>query len=466
MNLDAILNIINKKVVFLGLILFLIIIYLIKIFYTATIGVDAGYFLSITRDWVLDNKMPYSDISTAYTPLGYFIYSFVFMLFNDPKIEHFYIFNLLLNLLATLIIFKTFIILEVKNFRIFTIIFFLSISPLIFDIKLEIFIIFLNAFLLFYMSKYENIIGSFKYLVSVALILFLIFFSKQYGLISMLYVFLYLYVKNANNWLKYLSIISLLFLTILSIVVTFFVIYGAEYKFILSNIIGKSELHCTKSYGQFSFMNFFFSLKYYKYFPLFFLTLLIVIKNRNYHLALLALVILIIGLFPFYFQLYPHYIFYGFVFVFIFSILQGYNEKIFNLGILYIMCVNVYSLFIFFNTLKIGIRNKENLIAMYKQVNSIIPKEGNTLVIGSQDIYFGSQLSSLNPKYFGYNFYDLDIIKCNLNYLETGDYFLINPYKLNSEEKVIFSCSNFTLIGEFFNPKVKTKNYIYKFTKI
>jgi hypothetical protein len=465
MSLEVFVDVINKKRIFLFLFLFFICFYVFKIFYTSLPGVDVGYFLSISRDLIKDNKIPYSDIPTIYTPVGYFIYSLIYLLFEKPTIEHFYIFNLILNLISTFFIFRSLVILELKNIRVFTLIYLLVISPLIFDIKLEIFTVLFNSILIFYIAKYKKRVINLKYLVGLSLLLFLIFFSKQYGLVSILYVFIYLNQVYNQNQFKYFSIISLLVITLLIAFISVFVCFGADWNSVLFQIIGKTGLNCVAHYGNDSILNLFIGLKYYKGFPLIFLSLFCLFKNQNYSKIGLGCLIILIGLLPFFIQVFPHYYFYGFSFVFIFSVVNSFKNNIFNLGIIYILAINFYSVFVFFKTLKSVIKDKENWKEIYTQVDNLIPSENHTFLTGSQDLWFASNLKSINAKNFGYDFYSLDVLRCNFNLLDRGNYFLINQSPLDSLNSSFISKEKHSLVGQFYNPRYKRINYVYKFEK-
>ena len=127
---------------------------------------------------------------------------------------------------------------------------------------------------------------------------------------------------------------------------------------------------------------------------------------------------------------------------------------------------NFYSVFIFLKTIKSSINYKHNWKEIYEQVDNLIPNENQTFLTGSQDLYFASNLKSINSKYFGYEFFNLETIRCNAKLLEKGNYYLINQSPLKSFNSDFITKENYSLIGKFYNPKYKRINYIYKFRKI
>jgi len=244
------------------------------------------------------------------------------------------------------------------------------------------------------------------------------------------------------------------------------VCYGANWNSVLYQIIGKTRLNCVAHYGDDSILNLVISLKYYKGFPLIFLSLFFLFKNQNYSKVVLGCLIILIGMLPFFIQIFPHYYFYGFGFIFIFSVANSFNNNIFNLGIIYILAINFYSIFNYFKTLKTAIKNKENWTEIYSKVDKLIPDENHTFLTGgNQDLWFASNLKSINTKYFGYEFCSLDVLRCNFNLLDKGNYFLINPSPLDSVNFCCVTKEKLTIIGKFYNPRYKSINYIYKFEK-
>jgi hypothetical protein len=463
MIVNIVLSFLNKRanIIFLTFTLF----FISKIFLTEIPRVDSGYFLSISRDLSYYGKFPYIHVNTAYTPVGYFIYSLVFLIFENPRIEYFYVFNMLIIFLSIYFIYRTLCIINVDYLKLYCVAFYLILSPLIFDIKLEMFVVLFNAILVFFILNYNGSKVGYWHFMFIAFILALLFFTKQYSLISILFSFtLMYYLRWSRILLEYLYIVFFFVLWVLIALIVFSTA-GVDFKYLCLQLVGENIIECSSSYGQYSLINLLLSIKYFKIYPAFIGLIVLAFFKKTYYELFTALVLLIIGSLPYFFQLYPHYFYYGFVFVFVFSIPFLEKNSFLKSTLLLLFVLNVYSIYVFLINLDKNIAIKVETIQTCKKVNAVIPQRSEVFLVYHRELYFACNFQSINSKFISYNFYPLDIISCNLKLLKNKKFYVVTKSKISGsaiQSNKLFSFLNFEFKTHIRNEFLNKDYYIYK----
>jgi hypothetical protein len=433
-------NYINQKNIRLwALILFIIFgIFDFIQFCVSPIGVDAGYFLSIARDWVTLGRLPGVDTFSAYTTIGYLFYAIPFVLFKVPSIEIFLFLNLLLFALSYIIYFK--VVNSLISNKIIVLIvlfsFVYNFNGITADVKLENITLFLNICMLYILSQFylNNTIklNEQKVLLQsifLGMLAGLSFLTKQYGGLSLLFIPLILVLLNIQNRGKIIFTSFLSFGILVLIYLTLQTFLGLRMNEAFHQMVGKMEIDCFGSdYGEKKWLNLFISLKYYRFDLIYIIGVflgifLIQTKNTNNNRKLLSYILIILSFtlaqLPFYFQVYPHYKVFGLPFILFLTIIwlrEGFLNllssyfwlnKVFIIGFILLSCYSFYS---WGKTYKIKAENKQERLSFEEKVRGVIPRGSEVFMFGSRKIWFTNHFVTPVPKIISYGFVGFDCL--------------------------------------------------------
>ncbi len=408
-------------------------------FSVSTAGVDSGFFLSISRDWVNLGRKPGIDTFTGYTTIGYLYYALPFVFIETPSIEVFLLLNLLLFFLTFLIFFNTInSIFENKQIVLIILFSFLyNLNSITTDIKLENLILFYNVCIIFIISKthsklLSNEDQSLFYGILLGIFSALSFLTKQYGGLSLLFIILILEVLNIPNKHKIYFRLITTFLVIILFYISLQLHYGLQLNSILKQILGKMSINCIgASYGERKLSNLLVSLKYYKFEIVLLVGLIIgllsVFKQNTNSKRIIKFVIMLLFIFlaqmPFYFQVFPHYKIFGLPFLLFLSIIYIQQNKNLNFenskkvaflnnvilsGYLLLSCFSFWSWGKNYNQ-----RSLEKKISLnfQKDVAKLLPQKSKVFMLSSRKHWFSNCFSTPVPKTISYGFVGLDCLQ-------------------------------------------------------
>jgi hypothetical protein len=441
-----------------------------------TAGVDTGYFLSISRDLYTDGLLPLSELRTIYTPIGYYFFGLPFLFFKDNNITHFYYFNLFLVSLCCflfLVVVKNY---GFKNKYWILLVFFLTISPLIYDIKLELIVLLFSVIAYYFNSKYF-LSRKTSYLFLSGLAVGLAVLTKQYALLIWFMTLLFLLSFSSDrNKINYKSIMTeLMFFSsgIMSVLLMFFSFYlvniGTDTKYLMDQFLGKVYYDCLGLYGTRVISNLLMGIKYYtKFTPyvLFIPLLLLCEKNKHFIKNHLNLLILFgASLIPYYFQIYPHYYYFGFVPVFLLSIKIFQDSKYGNFILpffLFPVLINLYSIYVLKRDYSVLKLRKEVDTEFYNQIRKYVPVGSRSFVEGKKQVYFECGLKSVHDKNIGYDY----VPSLCIDYLLADSLAIVNKfYYVGPNKDLTFAECTRLYIGETPDLDGFAPHYIYLFDR-
>jgi hypothetical protein len=450
--------------------LLLIVAYTISSITLAYSRVDAGYFLSIPRDMVQLKLNPIADIHSVYTPIGYYFYSIVFSMFDSPPIEYFYFFNFLITILSATIFYQA-LKLNSSNTEAawLSMLLLIIVNPLVYDIKLEIFVIFFGSLAFLFLSIYL-LSNSPTYLLATGVFLSLATLSKQYALILLPAFFIIVWVKTSFfKTVKTFFYLSGGFALGIFCYFLIFIVLGANVQGIYNQFIGKFEYNCFSDYGVRQIENIVSGFKYWLIkMPFFLLALPLLLKQfkQNILLFFLFFILTVLYAMPFYFQAFPHYFYFGFLPLFIISIpiIKNHKTNLFLKTMFFApVFMFIYSTYILIRDLEIRYEKKKHYNEFYSELSKHIQPYSKGFIENHKQIYFESKIISIDLKNLSYSFGPVDCLleACNkLQDTPTSFYFItsnpdtlsIDGYRLNSINKV--------------NNKVENRYYnVYNFIK-
>lgn len=401
-----------------------------------SVGVDAGYFLSISRDWINLGRIPGIDTFTVYTTIGYFFYAIPFVFLNIPSIEVFLVLNLLLFFFTFLIYFnivESFI--ENKQLVIIIIFSFLyNLSGITTDIKLENLILFYNVCIIFVISKIysksvRDIDKSLYYGILLGILSALSFLTKQYGGLSLLFTVLILEVLKIANKFKISIAIILSFFVVILLYIAVQFYSGLKINNILHQLMGNISVDCNGvDYGEKKIINLLLSLKYYKFDVVLLVGLIIglltVFKQKTYREKIFKVVIIFSIIFfaqmPFYFQVLPHYKIFGYPFLLLLCCVYinkwnlDTSKKVMLLNNLTLLGYMLLSCFSFWSWGKIYSQRsieKKIRINFQKEVAQSLPSGSKVFMLSERKLWFSNGFSTPTPKTISYSFVGLDCLE-------------------------------------------------------
>lgn len=407
-------------------------------FSVSPVGVDAGYFLSISRDWVNLGRIPGIDTFTAYTTIGYVFYAIPFVLLKVPEIEVFLTLNLLLFALTCFIYFQTINAL-INNKLISFIVFFsfiYNVHGITMDIKLENIILFINVGIVYVLSKLlltnDLYLNNGKIVISsmfLGLFSALSFLTKQYGGLSLILIILILEILEIQNRKKIAS--AVIFTFGLAILGYLFVqmSLGLDFNNAFQQMMGKMSIQCVGSeYGERKWSNLLISLKYNRFDIVYIggvlLSLILVSKQQissakkvlNYGLLTL---IVVLSQIPFYFQVFPHYKLFGLPFILFLGIVA--IGKIEDKKVAYIplfgssiligfALLSCYSFYCWGKQYKFKVDSKISRIRFEEKISKIIPRGSNVFMLSNRRMWFTNHFVTPAPKTISYGFLGFDCV--------------------------------------------------------
>lgn len=400
---------------------FILLVYSLFMISVSITQVDAGYFLSISRDMVEMNKLPIRDIHTAYTPLSYFFYAIVFLIFKNPPIVYFYIFNLFIGIICTVIFSQAIAKIKLMNPAWASLLFFVIINPLFYDIKLELFVVLFASTAFYFIASYIKT-GDAKWLFFAGIFIGFSTLSKQYALLLLpSFAIMLFYFTGSKHFLKTQMTLGAGFLFTLIVYYLFYVhVAGTEPSRVFLQFIGENNYVCADSYGIRNYQSCLTGLFRYAMLktPIFliiipWLSFLFFLKNDKTIMTYLAL--LFLYMLPFYFQVYPHYFYFGFLPLLVIIINFINKEKTMVNAILkYILfvpiAVSIYScgsLCTHYSRLR-ELKTIEN--NFYHKVGTFIPKGSTGFIENKKQIYFENDIKSIDLYELSYSFVGINYL--------------------------------------------------------
>ena len=436
------------------------------------VGPDVGVFLTNARDLVQYGRIPGVDTFGIYTPLGYLFYAIPFVIFSEPDIYWFYILNLFLFLISTLIALRIFnVLFKNKIFILFAILSFIySFHGIVYDVKLENLVLFLNLLIIKLLLTKANE-SSYQKTIIIGFLTALTFLTKQYGGLSLIYSILYIiYSNNKSKTIKQIFLIITTFCVTILLFLFNQMFNGVDFIDAINQLKGDFGFECTGVnsggigiYGEKDFLNLIKSLKYHKLNVLLIISAILFIvkivyfktKNTNNTKEVLILLTcyLLMGI-PFYFQMFPHYIMFGLPFVLFFQlklISDFVNNNYFKL-VQYTLYIN-YVAVIFISSYTIWVQRKtinkleikkETDQLFYNHVNALIPKKSCVFVLNNRQLWFSAAFVTPVPKTMGYSWAGISCLKEAIKIEKPENFWISNIEELTD------NC--------YFEGYVKTKN--------
>jgi hypothetical protein len=429
-------------------------------FSVSPVGVDAGYFLSISRDWVNLGRIPGIDTFTAYTTIGYVFYAIPFVLLKAPAIEVFLTLNLMLFAFTYFVYFQTINSLISNKLMAFVVLFsfIYNIHSITTDIKLENITLFLNVGVIFVLSQlfiknntdFNNrkvVINSFV----LGLLASLSFLTKQYGGISLILIILILEILEIRNRRKITIWITLSFEFVILVYMTTQIALGLNLHDALQQMMGKMTFQCGGSeYGERKWSNLLLGLKYNRFDVVYIvgviLSFILISKQQNssankvFNYVLLIL-ILVLSQTPFYFQVFPHYKLFGLPFVLFLGVIalrKIKHEKvlyvrIFSNSILFAFALlSCYSFFSWGKQYPRFAEDKISRLSFEEKISKTIPRGSEVFMLTNRKHWFTNHFVTPVPKTISYGFLGIDCMKLAVENEKPQSFWLI----CNSESKI------------------------------
>lgn len=443
-----------------------------------TVGVtnpDGGYFLPISRDIVSLQLAPIRDIYSPYTPLGFYIYSIVFLLIKNPSIEYFYLFNLLLISLTTFIFIRSIRLLSIKAVHLHGLVFFCVLNSLIYDIKLELVVLLLAALCLYSFSRFLKT-GYNRWLPWCGFLIGTTVLCKQYALMLLPSFIILFWLLNGNKLA--INEIALVIIGFIVTIVGYFLFevfgMGVPLNHVFNQFIGRSFYDCATEYGNKDFSSFLGGFRYWALkMPLFFFVFafsfikLIRKKERGFFVMLF---LTLLYLLPFYFKVFPHYFYFGFIPLFVASIyLLNEATPVQRLAshsfLLFIVLISLYSVFNFMTYYRQLASDKLLVNEYYEEIAKYVPEGSVAIVEGPKAIYFENELSAPDLGGISYGLATRINISCHLESIKRlsekpDNIFYIGPHPM-------FAIDSYQLVSADSVTRAKqSKTNIYRFHKI
>jgi hypothetical protein len=466
------LNNIKFKIVMIGLFLSFGFFDIIK-FSVFDGGIDSGYFLSTARDWVKLGRVPNFDTYNAYTPLGVMIYAVPFLIVDSPDIISFLLLNLCIYLVSFILFVRIADLLFGKSFwtLVLSLSFLYNTHEIVNDIKLEnlalVFgLLIVNVFTnLIYSKDKENDKSWGVKAIIIGCLCALSFLTKQYGGLSLIFSVLIVFVLFYERRIKLIATIMVSFSCILLVYFLLQFIGGLSFQTIYIQLKGEINLQCNGSiYGQKNIINLLKGLKYYKFDGIVFCGIFILIyhvkkrivqntkKIHSVHVykkMVLFIFVFIIALVPFYFQIYPHYKFFGIPFIYFTSMLL-LNEVIgvsanFNLSSvakligIFTACLFIYSSASWFQLYKSLELKKELSLDLEKNINSKLKKGTLVHCLQNRKLWFKCEFVSPFPRTIGYAYLQLNCLEKALHFEKPKSFWVIGGLDLPRETLANYS---------------------------
>jgi hypothetical protein len=408
-------------------------------------GVDSGYYLSTARDWVKLGRVPNFDTYSIYSPIGVMLYAIPYLIFDSPEITAF----LSLNLFIYSLSFMLFLRLAVNLFgkSILTIVlaltFLYNTNGIVNDVKLENLVLVFGLLIVNYFSKLitvtnaENKNWGFREAISIGGLCGFSFLTKQFGGLSLIFSILIVFVLFYKRGFRLGALITSSFSFVLAIYLLLQILAGLPVEIILGQLKGEFLLQCEGSvYGEKNIKDMFVGIKYFKldgFVYLFIIAFVAFVKKtldekqvrfedkQCLKKVCLFTLVFFFSLVPFYFQVYPHYKFFGVPFVYFTSMLLikdvvDISDK-FMVGLvvkligLFTLFISIYSSVMWFQQYNRMELKKELSLVLERNVNSKLSK--GTLVHCLQDrkLWFKCEFVSPFPQTIGYGYLQINCLE-------------------------------------------------------
>lgn len=441
------------------LILFFVVLSIVK-FSVFDGGVDSGYYLSTARDWIKLGRVPNIDTYNIYTPLGVMFYAIPYLFFDSPDIFIFLLWNLFTYLISFRIFLK--IVISFFNKSLSTLVLSLSFlyntQEIVTDIKLENLILVWGLLIIRFLTKLIFIRSSksnwgLKESIFIGILCALSLLTKQFGGLSLIcsifIVVFYLFEKRIliTSWILFS------FTSIIIIYLFFQFLSGLSFETIFVQFKGEYNLQCKGAvYGAKSVSNFINGIKYYRFEGLLYLgiiNILLLTLNVNrrkfelFKIINLFLIIFTFSLIPFYFQVYPHYKYFGLPFIYFTSILMLRRTLDISVDINNIQfaikfigaCTAVLTIFTTYSWSQHYISLRKQRLDSYKLENEInLNLKKGTLVHVIQDrkLWFKCGFITPFPATVGYGYLSFSCVKEALKFESPKSFWVLGFTSLDN----------------------------------
>lgn len=432
-------------------------------------GVDSGYYLSTARDWVKLGRIPNFDTYSIYTPIGVMLYAIPYLMFDSPDITLF----LSLNLFIYSFSFMLFLRLAVHLFGkskltlVLVLTFLYNTHEIVNDVKLENLVLVLGLLIVNYFSKLITITNAdnknwgFKEAFIIGSLCGFSFLTKQFGGLSLILSIITVFLLFKKTGFRLGATIVSSFSLVISIYIFLQILAGLSVDIIFGQLKGEFLLHCEGSvYGRKNIKDLFVGIKYFKFDGILFLgifALIILVNNivkKREHLQLkniqvysepfLFIVVFVLSLLPFYFQIYPHYKLFGTPFVYFVSMLllekvtSVANVSILGLVVkligIFTLCMSIYSSvkwFRYYESLKL---NKNLSLDFEKSINTKLKKGSLVHCLHNRKLWYKCEFISPFPKTIGYGFLHMNCLEQALRFEKPNSFWVIGGVDLQREK--------------------------------
>ncbi len=430
-------------------------------------GVDSGYYLSTARDWFKLGRIPNFDTYNIYSPIGVMFYAIPYILFDHPDITVFLSLNLFLYLISCMLFLK--IAHNLFGKSILTIVLLLSFlyntHGIVNDIKLENLVLvfgllIVNCFnkLIAVSNGYKKNWG-FREALIIGVLCALSFLTKQFGGLSLILSLVIATVMFYESSLRLAATITGSFFFVVAIYLLIQISTGLPVEIVFSQLKGEILLQCVGSvYGAKKIKYIFFGIKYFKFDGFVYLFVLSVVTfvkkvlfgqclrhqdTQFLKIIFLFMVMLFISLFPFYFQVYPHYVFFGIPFVYFASMLMlnallGISDGVIfgsfvKLIGLFTLFMSIYSASKWFEQYKSIKMKKELSLNLERNINSKLKKGTLVHCLQNRKLWFKCEFVTPFPKTIGYAYLQMPCLEKALHLEKPESFWVIGRVNLNGE---------------------------------
>ena len=291
------------------------------------ISADSPYYISIARD-ISNGLVPYKDINSIYTPAMMYLNSIIFRIFDDPRYHYFLVFQYVLILLSSGLLYLISRNLSLDKWKSAFLTLFLFIAVLSSDgteIILEVYILLCVLFAFWFLIN--------KQFFWTGIFLALSFFSKQYGILNFLPYFLLVGVYHGFKKKYLINFILGATIPLLAFLV-YFLLFEKVNSFDLIKQLSGSGYGQSNVSSSKSFFSLIAGFKVFLLliFPLFFLRIN-PFKNKIDGILIIGI---LVNLIPVLIQNFPHYFILTYPYIFI---LMARNYK--NLDKRFLLVANL-----------------------------------------------------------------------------------------------------------------------------
>jgi hypothetical protein len=461
-------NLDNRTFIIVGIISFLAFAILDTIkFSVFDGGVDSGYYLSTARDWVKLGRIPNFDTYSIYTPIAVMLYAIPYLMFDSPDIIAFLSINLFIYLLS----FMLFLRLAVNLFgtSIMTLVlgltFLYNTHEVVNDIKLENLVLAFGLLIVNYVSKLititkaDNKNWGFKEAIIIGSLSGFSFLTKQFGGLSLIFSILMVLVLFYKRGFRLGAMIISSFSLVIAIYLLLQILAGLSTEIIFGQLKGEFLLQCEGSvYGGKNIKDIFVGIKYFKFDGFIYLFIIAFVAFarkildekqlclqdiQSFKKLFLFTLVFFFSLLPFYFQVYPHYKFFGVPFVYFTSML--FIKEVISISDSFIvgLVVKLIGLFTLFMSIyssvqwlqqykSLELKKKTNLY-FERNINSKLKRGILVHCLQDRKLWFKCEFVSPFPETIGYGYLQMNCIEEALNFETPKSFWVIGSADLTRE---------------------------------